>query len=352
MKGKKSKHKQTLEFSQDLLLSRPNLELMKKLLVIIFGFSALWATAQNFEYEVLFEGIGDNREFFNDYGYPQTILGTRTAFEGGVTADNHQLRLGFSYLYEFGSQPDAQKIKPTIYYQFGNHNIDFLFGSFSRRDKIDFPLAMLNDTLLYYRPNIDGMYGKYKWEWGWQNGFIDWVSRQTEVNSEIFTAGFSGEIFVKNFFLQNYILMTHDAIPSIRTPDVHIEDYLGFALQAGIRTNKNSAFAGYIKAGVLGSTFRQRSVTDGYVNAASFFAEAKGKYKKLGFKSVLSSGASQKFAYGDRFYRAKNYWRTDAIWYMINHEKVKGTFNLSFHIIDWNDLDMQQQLSVIYVFGK
>lgn len=335
-----------------MLLSRPNLILMKKLLVIFFSFSALWATSQNFEYKVLFEGIGDNREFFNDYGFPQTILGTRTAFEGGVSSDNHKIRLGFSYLYEFGSEPGAQKIKPTIYYQFENQNIDFLFGSFSRRDKIDFPLAMLTDTLLYYRPNIEGMFGELNWDWGRQNAFIDWVSRQTEVNSEIFTSGTSGEIFVKNFFLQNYILMTHDAIPGIRTPDVHIEDYLGFALQAGIRTSENSAFDGYIKAGVLGSSFRQRSVTDGYVNAASFFAEAKGRYKKIGVKSVLSSGASHKFAYGDRFYRAKNYWRTDAIWYMINHEKVKGTFNLSFHIIDWNDLDMQQQLSIIYVFGK
>ena len=345
-------HKQNLIFSQDLLLSRPNLILMKKLLIIFFSLSALWATSQNFEYKVLFEGIGDNREFFNDYGYPQTILGTRTAFEGGVSANNHKLRLGFSYLHEFGSETDAQKIKPTIYYQFGNQKIDFLFGSFSRRDKIDFPLAMLTDTLLYYRPNIEGMYGKYRWEWGWQSGFIDWVSRQTEIKSEIFTAGTSGEISAKNFFLQNYILMTHDAIPSIRTPEVHIEDYLGFAIQAGIRTNENSAFDGYIKAGVLGSSFRQRSVTDGYVNAASFFAEAKGKYKKFGVKSVLSSGGGHKFAYGDRFYRAKNYWRTDAIWYLINHEKVKGIFNFSFHVIDWEELNNQQQLSIIYVFGQ
>ena len=325
---------------------------MKKQLVILFALISFLGKSQNFEYQVLFEGIGDNREFFNDLAYPQTILGTRAAFETGVRFDNHRIRGGLSYLFEFGSDIDAQKPKLTLYYQFKNENKEFLFGAFPRRDKIDFPLAMLTDTLLYYRPNIEGMFGQLLWEWGHQYGFVDWISRQTDYNSEIFTAGTSGEIFANNIFLQNYILMTHDAIPGIRSPDEHIEDYLGFALQAGIRTRENSAFDGYIKAGVLGSSFRQRSVTDGYINAASFFAEAKGKYRNFGLKSVLSSGGSHRFAYGDLFYRAKNYSRTDAIWYFINHEKVKGIFNFSFHIIDWKELNQQQQLSVIYVFGK
>jgi hypothetical protein len=325
---------------------------MKKLLTLLFVVFVFSGKSQDFEYQVLFEGIGDNREYFNDLAYPQTILGARAAFETGVKFDNHRIRIGLNQLLEFGSDIDAQKPKLTLYYQFKGTQDEFLFGAFPRRDKIDFPLAMLTDTLLYYRPNIEGMFGELHWEWGRQNGFIDWISRQTDYNSEIFTAGTSGEIFVKNLFLQNYILMTHDAVPIIKTPETHIEDYLGFALEAGIRTHENSVFEGYIKAGILGSSFRQRSVTDGYINAASFFAEAKGKYKNFGIKSVLSSGGSHKFAYGDLFYRAKNYLRTDVIWYFINHEKVKGTFNLSFHVIDWNDLDQQQQLSVIYIFGK
>lgn len=325
---------------------------MKKLLTILFVLITFLGKSQDYEYQVLFEGIGDNREYFNDLAYPQTILGTRAAFETGVKFDNHRIRGGLSYLFEFGSDIDAQKPKLTLYYQFKNEHKEFLFGAFPRRDKIDFPLAMLTDTLLYYRPNIEGMFGQLLWEWGHQYGFVDWISRQTDYNSEIFTAGTSGEIFSNNIFLQNYILMTHDAIPGIRSPYEHIEDYLGFAIQAGIRTRENSAFDGYIKAGILGSSFRQRSVTDGYINAASFFAEAKGKYRNFGVKSVLSSGGSHRFAYGDLFYRAKNYSRTDAIWYFINHEKVKGIFNLSFHIIDWKELNQQQQLSVIYVFGK
>jgi len=325
---------------------------MKKLLTILFVLMAILGKSQKFEYQVLFEGIGDNREFYNDYGHPQTILGARGAFEVGTTFDNHRLRGGLSELFEFGGDIDAQKPKLTLYYQFKNEHNEFLFGAFPRRDKIDFPLAMLTDTLLYYRPNIEGLFGELRWEWGHQNGFVDWISRQTDYNDEVFTAGASGEIFVKNFFLQNYILMTHDATPAIREPQDFIEDYMGFAIQAGVRTNKNSTFDGYIKAGVLGSSFRQRSTMEAYVNATSFFAEAKGRYKKFGVKSVLSSGGSHNFADGDQLYRAKNYWRTDAIWYFINHEKVNGLFSFSFHVVDWEELNYQQQISIVYKFGN
>jgi hypothetical protein len=325
---------------------------MKKSAFILFLFISLLAKSQDFEYKILFEGIGDNREYFYDGAYPQTILGTRGAFETGVKFDNHRLRVGLSQLFEFGSDIDAQKPKLTMYYQFKNNHDEFLFGAFPRRDKIDFPLAMLTDTLLYYRPNIEGMFGELHWEWGHQNGFVDWIGRQTEVVSEIFMAGSSGEISAKNLFLQNYILLTHHAVSSIKTPADYIEDYFGFAVQAGIRTVENAKFQGYVKAGLLGSSFRQRSVIDDFQNTFGLIVEAKGKYKNFGVKSVLKSGGNHQFAYGDLFYRAKNYSRTDVIWYFINHEKVKATFNLSFHIIDWKELNQQQQLSVIYVFGK
>ena len=325
---------------------------MKQLFSILFVLIIFLGKSQDFEYQVLFEGIGDNREYFNELAYPQTILGARGAFEFGVKFDNHRLRSGLSQLLEFGSDIDARKTKLTMYYQFKDDHKEFLFGAFPRKNRIDFPLAMLTDTLLYYRPNIEGIFGDLNWDWGHQNAFIDWISRQTDDNREIFTAGISGEIFLKNIFLQNYILMTHVSNPKIRIPGETVKDYLGFALQAGIRTNEKSKLQGHLKAGILESSYRDRFVSSSFQNSISFFAEAKGKYKNFGIKSVLSSGGSHRFIYGDLFYQAKNYLRTDAIWYFINHEKVKGTFNFSFHVIDWKELNNQQQLSVIYVFGK
>lgn len=325
---------------------------MKKLFIVLFSFLSISALAQEFEYQVLFEGIGDNREYFSGEAMSQTILGSRGAFEVGVKTGNQRIRGGLSHLLEFGSDIDYHKPKLIMYYEYEDVHKTFLFGAFPRRGRIDFPLAMLTDTLLYYRPNIEGLLGEVRWNWGFQNGFVDWVSRQTDVKRENFMAGFSGEIFHQNLFLENYILMFHDAGPGINLPGDHIKDYLGYALQAGVRTTENSIFYTEIKAGVLSSSFRERTVTDGFENTTSFFAEANGRYKNFGVKSVLNAGGGHRFAYGDRFYQVENYWRTDAIWYFINRKNVKGRFNLSFHVIDWSDLDQQQQLSIIYVFGK
>jgi len=325
---------------------------VKNFFIISFILMTFFAKSQKFEYQVLFEGIGDNREYFSQIAMPQTILGTRGAFELGVEQDGHCLRAGLSELYEFGSEIDFHKPKLILYYQFENQQTDFLFGAFPRRSRINFPLAMLTDTLNYYRPNIEGMFGEFKWDWGHQNGFVDWYSRQTKTDRESFMAGFSGEIYLNHLFFQNYLLFFHDAKPAVNVPEEHIKDYLGFALQVGIRTHNKSQTDAYFKAGVLGSSFRERHVTDGFINSVSFFAEAKGTYKNFGVKSVISSGDGHRFIYGDRFYSQKNYLRTDAIWYFLNHEKVKGKFNYSFHVINWNDLDQQQQLSIVYIFGN
>lgn len=325
---------------------------MKKLLPLLFLFCTILLNAQNFEYQVLFHGIGDNREYFNPLALPQTIIGTRGAFEIGVETNGHRLRGGLSELFEFGSDIDQQKPKLTLYYQFQSERKEFIFGSFPRHGKIDFPLAMLTDTLQYYRPNIEGLFGEVGWNWGKQNAFVDWVSRQTDFHREQFMVGSSGEIFHGNLFLANYILLFHDAKPAIRIPDDHIKDYFGYAVQAGIRTNENSKIKAHVKAGILSSLYRNRGMADNFVNATSFFAEAQGRYKNWAIKSVLSSGAGHNFNYGDLFYRAKDYWRTDVVWHFINHEKVKGTFNLSFHLIEWKDLNQQQQLSIFYIFGN
>ena len=111
---------------------------MRNLLLILFIILPFIGLSQDFEYRVLFEGIGDNREFFSQKAYSQTILGTRGAFEIGVITDNHRLRGGLSLLHEFGSEIDFHKPKLTLYYQFKDQQKEFLFGAFPRRNKINY----------------------------------------------------------------------------------------------------------------------------------------------------------------------------------------------------------------------
>src|SRR5690554_2253083 len=120
---------------------------MKKQILILFILLSATGFAQQFEYEVTFEGIGDNREFFSGLANSQTILGSRGAIEVGVTIDNHRIRGGLSQLLEFGSALNFHNPKLTLYYEYSDEQKEFLFGAFPRHGRISFPLAMLTDTL-------------------------------------------------------------------------------------------------------------------------------------------------------------------------------------------------------------
>ena len=323
--------------------------LLVSLLVSSVSFS------QKFEYDVLFHGIGDNREFSRSgVSSSQTILGERTSFEIGTTLeDKHQFRIGLSHLFEFGSTINFHQAKLTAYYHFSDQKNEFYFGAFPRMGLIDFPLAMLTDTLQYYRPNIEGMLGKYIWDWGYQAGFVDWTGRQTEKTREAFLAGFLGEMKINSFFFENYLILYHLANDAIGDPDIHIQDNAAMAFYLGADLKKLIPFqTATIKAGTMGSFFRERSITDGYIKAWSFVGELYGESKNFAFRTTWHQGQGHRITFGDRFYDVDSYVRTDLIWKFINSKQVQGKFNLSFHWVDVKDLDQSQQLSLIYRFGN
>lgn len=324
------------------------------ILLLFFISLAHTLFAQKLEYDVLFHGIGDNREFFSGKAESQTILGERTSFVIGTTLDeHHEFRVGLSHLFEFGSEIGDQKPKLTAYYHYSDEKKEFYFGAFPRMGLIDFPLALITDTFLYYRPNIEGFYGKYNWDWGHQSGFVDWTSRQTDTTRETFMAGFSGKMRHKSFFFQNYITLFHYAGTALQVEGEHIQDnlatsfFLGFDLDQLFHLQKS-----YVRLGMLSSKFRERGVTDGYINSNSMLAEFYGESKHFALRSTWHLGDGHRITNGDRFYDVDNYLRTDIYWKFINSEHVEGRFNLSFHLIEGNDLDQSQQLSILYRFGN
>jgi len=310
--------------------------------------------AQQLEYQVRFQGIGDNREFTHKYNHPQTILGERTGVELGTTIDSlHRFRFGISHLFEFGAEADAVKPKLTAYYRYSDEKNSFCFGAFPRIELIDFPLAMLTDTFLYYRPNIEGLYGKHNWSWGHQLGFVDWTSRQTMTQRETFMAGLSGEIRLNKFFVQNYVLLFHHAVSAAKNPDEHITDNMGYTLYLGYNFEELTGLTkAFLKAGVMGSAIRERGVDDDYITGTSFTGQLYGEGKRFALRSTFSFGDGHHFMNGDRYYAQESYVRTDVIWKFLQYKNIQGHFNLSFHLVDGSTLDQQQQLSLIYTFGN
>ncbi|MGE4587101.1 MAG: hypothetical protein AB7D05_07150 [Mangrovibacterium sp.] len=322
------------------------------ILALLLGFSLL-AHAQKPEYQIVFHGIGDNREFASNKAYSQTILGERTSLEIGTTLEeHHRFRIGLSHLFEFGSEMDEQKPKIIAYYRYQDDQKTFYFGAFPRMKLIDFPLALLTDTLKYYRPNIEGLYGSFRWDWGHQAGWIDWTGRQTDTRREAFLAAFSGEMHRRSFFLQNYFTLFHYAETALEPEGEHIIDNMGLTLYLGADLEKLLPLTKtYVKLGVLGSSIRERSVSDGFEHALSLTGQFYGQLKQFALRATLHQGEGHQLMNGDRFYRSDSYLRTDIIWDFINGRHIRGHFNLSFHLTE-GKLDHSQQLSLVYCFGN
>jgi hypothetical protein len=319
--------------------------------LLLIAFAGL---AQKPEYNISFQGIGDNREFSSKYSYPQTIMGERTSVELGTTIDSlHRFRIGISHLFEFGAEADEVKPNLIAYYQYNDGKDKFYFGAFPRLELIDFPLAMLTDTLQYYRPNIEGLYGKHTWKWGYQSGFVDWTGRQTTTRRETFMAGISGEMRFGNFYFQNYLILFHYALTAAENPNEHITDNMGATLYLGYNFAEMIGLQkAYLKLGVIESAIRERGVDDSYTTGTSFAGQLYGEGKRFALRSTFSFGNGHHMMNGDPYYAQNSYVRTDVIWKFLQHKQLQGHFNLSFHLVDGSTLDQQQQLSLIYRFGN
>lgn len=321
--------------------------------ILFFLLCSLLGNAQKFEYKVQFEGIGDNREFTEEYNYPQTILGERTSFEVGTTIDSlHRFRIGVTHFFESGTDIDYNKPQITVYYTYNDEQTSFYFGAFPRKELVNFPLAMITDTINYYRPNIEGLYGQHRWKWGNQGGFVDWTSKQGFSQRETFMAGIFGKFHFSNFFIEDYFLLYHYALTSNDELDEHITDNMSYAAYLGYDFAPLTGLQkAWLKLGVLGSGIQDRGTDNGYIRGNSFSGQLYGEGKRFALRSTFSFGDNHQIMTGDPYYAQDSYVRTDVIWKFLQHKNIQGHFNLSFHVVD-GTVDQQQQLSLLYSFGN
>ena len=125
----------------------------------------------------------------------RTYSGTRTELDLGLHVDSaNTFIVGTNAIHEFGAQPYFLSAVPVAYYHYKSSKWLFNAGEFPREGLIDdYPRAMLNDTLMYYRPNVEGLLARYTSTHFWQTGWIDWVSRQTDTQREEFLFGAEGK---------------------------------------------------------------------------------------------------------------------------------------------------------------
>jgi len=64
-----------------------------------------------------FENICDDREYFSNWAWAQTILGARLDAGSGFEVDSvHQIYTGINYMFAYGSDPRSLTPIPDLYY--------------------------------------------------------------------------------------------------------------------------------------------------------------------------------------------------------------------------------------------
>ncbi|WP_184547923.1 hypothetical protein [Mucilaginibacter sp. FT3.2] len=299
----------------------------------------------------------DNREYKPFVLRSRTYSGVRTELDFGLNVDslNHFV-VGANGIHEFGAQPYFLKVNPVAYYNFTGKSWLFFAGAFPREGLLDdYPRALLNDTLRYYRPNIEGLLARVHNDHFIETGWIDWVSRQTNVDREQFLFGFSGKYKPAvngMFYVSHYFMLEHDAGAAVAVPNDNIRDNGGGQIRLGLDFGHKTFLDSLsIEAGAMMSFERVRGI-DGFQKPAGFVANAYFKYHTFAVFDEFYSGAGHHIAYGDAFYEKNTYNRTDIIWTPFLYNKIKGQFVLSLHQVPGAKMSNQEVFRVTVDLGR
>lgn len=320
-------------------------------ILLVFSFNSY---AQKIGLGIDFFGYADNREYGAQYTIPKTFFGATISpnvyFQ---IEENHRIYGGVHFNQEFGiNTENKSRVNPIAYYNYKTEKFDFALGFMPRYERLkDIPRMVLADTLMYDRPNIEGMYFNYKNENFKQTVFIDWMSKQGYQNREQFVAGITGKYSLGNFYIRNDGMMYHNALTSNDSIDEHIQDNAVVMLRLGVDLSHKTVFDSLtIDAGAAMGFDRVRSVYD-MQKASGFISNVYMGYKRFFLENTLYLGEALNLPNGDSFYHRKTYDRLDIGWMPFKSNHIEGKFTASFHFSP-GKVDNQQVFTLRYKFGK
>ncbi|MGJ1284903.1 hypothetical protein ACR79P_14485 [Sphingobacterium spiritivorum] len=312
------------------------------------------SNAQNVGYQIDFLGYADNREFKAPYTESKTIFGTRISPELYFKlSDNHTVHGGIHVAQEFGEREHKNPmLRPIIYYNYKNENFDFSIGHIPRYDLMkNTPRAILNDTLIYFRPNIEGMMLAYRNDHFQQRLFIDWTSKQSDKYREEFLVGMNGKVTVGDFYFSDDLILWHNALSANSDIDEHIQDNgVGIFKLGSNLTNKTPLDSLIIDAGIMMGIDRIRSQYDFRVKKG-FIANVYMAFKSFSLENTFYKGGSQNTPYADSYYRYSTYDRLDVGWSPIQSANIQGTLKLALHFTPGR-IDNQQMFTLRYLLNR
>jgi hypothetical protein len=287
----------------------------------------------------------DNTEFsHSNVQIPQTMAGVRFAPELYMRLDSvHSIVAGINMLHEFGSSKALGDISPIVYYQYSRKPFGFMAGAFSRNFALDrYPRIFFQDSITYYRPNMNGLLLQYSRNQFFANIWLDWTSRQSHEMRETFFVGSSVKYNQGIFYVQHFNYMFHFAGKMDPVTDEALHDNLIFFTSFGLDFSGRTIFEKLeVNAGWVIGPDRARTNNTGWLFHHGFLSEARIEYKRCGLFNTFYTGESQMFYYsdhdnelywGDSFYRTNTYNRSDFYIDFIKNDVASARIIFSFHL--------------------
>ena len=304
-------------------------------------------SAQEFIWKAGVHSFFDNAEFaHSSVQIPQTMAGIHLVPEAGLSWDKrHRAFAGFDAVHEFGSDKTIDFIDPLAYYNFDGEHFRFYMGAFPRRAALEkYPRMFFQDSIAYYRPVVNGLFWEFYKKDNYINVWLDWTSRQTETRREAFFMGWSGRYNLGVFYGQHFGYMFHFA--GIMNPEIPegLHDNGLILTSLGVDFARKTIFEKLeMNVGWSAGLERDRNYIDNWHTPQGLLSEIKIEYKGLGLFNTFYKGDGQQFFYddhgselywGDRFYRTKQYNRTDLYLNFFKTSVVNVKLNFSFHFAE------------------
>jgi hypothetical protein len=289
----------------------------------------------------------DNVEFGKSaIKIPQTMAGVMLIPEAGLAWDTvHKVNIGVNMMHEFGSSKAVDKFYATAYYCYDRKPFRFLMGAFPRSMAVEkYPRLFFQDSLSYYRPNLNGIFAEFTQGTGYFNLWLDWTGRQSQAVHEAFLVGFSGRYDIGIFFIQHFEYYFHFASKLNPVVDEALHDNFLSLTSAGINLS-DRMFPGKLEAsaGWVAGLERARADNTGWFRKNGILLELRAEYKFIGLYNTYYTGSSLMQYYndhdndlywGDPVYRAKTSDRADIYIDFIRSSKINLELTYSLHFLE------------------
>ncbi|MDR1556073.1 MAG: hypothetical protein LBS88_03440 [Tannerellaceae bacterium] len=312
---------------------------------LLLGIYAL-LPAQPLVWKVGVHSFFDNMEFGGSaIRIPQTMSGVHLAPEIGlVWEDKHRIFAGTDLMYEYGSSKVIAYYAPLIYYEYAGELFRFYAGAIPRSIIPDrYPRMFFRDSIMNYRPVINGIFWEYGFGNNYANVWLDWTGRQTDTRREAFFMGWSGKYNYRRFYAQHSAYMFHFAKTRNPAADESIHDMGLLLTSLGVDYSGEAGFE-KLEANLGWSMGLDRNRGVGVWNKPQgLLSEIKVEYKGTGLFNTYYRGDAQQIYYndfgsklywGDPAYRSKAYDRLDLYICFINTGVVKLKFIYSMHFME------------------